>query len=414
MVEAWRGRLADRRIGLRLGRDNNRIFWGIFVDEAANGLVWSFLALYLAALGATSFQLGLALGLISCVQFVALLPSGWLAGHVGIRLVVLGGRSVTLLGLIGLVAGQRWWQAALGGTILVCGAIAWPAVSTAIAGNARDDAERTRSFRLCYTVGPSVALAATPALGGMLADAVALRAVFGAAIVLRLVAIGCFASVHWPERTPPSATQPRLSYRATLAHRPIRLLALLQVSTIFGLALGWVLAANYLRDVHGLSLGAIGRYGSLTAVGTVALGLLAGRLRWLRRPLAAVALGVVAMNGAFLLLLLGQGAWAFAPAFLLSGGYAAAWSLFYPAYGEVTPPALRTRAYALAELAPVLGKTAAPFLAGWLYAGAPRAPLVAALLLFLPILAATAWVGRALAGERSAGPQPATLAEEIA
>ena len=171
----WGGK-SRPRIGLRLGRDNGRIFWGVFVDEAANGLVWSFLALYLAALGASSFQLGVALGLISCAQFVALLPSGWLAGHLGIRLVVLGGRGLTLLGLIGLVAGQRWWQAAAGGTILVCGAIAWPAVSTAIAGNALDDAERTRAFRLCYTVGPSVALVATPALGGWLADAVALLA----------------------------------------------------------------------------------------------------------------------------------------------------------------------------------------------------------------------------------------------
>jgi MFS family permease len=328
--------------------------------------------------------------------------------------VVLGGRSVTLIGMVGLVAAQQWWQAALAGMILVCGAIAWPAVSTAIAGNARDDAERTRAFRLCYTVGPAVALAVTPALGGWLADAVALRAAFAAAVALRLVAIGLLASVHWPARLARAAGPTRITYRATLRQRPVRLLTILHFATIFGLALGWVLAPNYLRDVHDVSLGEIGRLASLPAIGSIVLGLLAGRLPRRLGSLAAVALAVVAMAGTFALLLIGQGAWAFAPAYLLGGGYAVAWSLFYPAYGEVTAPVFRTRVYALAELAPVLGKTAAPFLAGWLYAGTPRAPLVAALFLIVPILAAIGWVARAIAGARAIEAQPVALAEEPA
>jgi DHA1 family bicyclomycin/chloramphenicol resistance-like MFS transporter len=372
-MAAWREG-ARRRGGLRLGRDNGRIFWAVLLDEGANGLVWGFLAIYVAALGGTSPQVGLVLGVIGAAQLLALLPSGWLAGHVGARRVVLGGRSLTLVGLVLLGLSERWWEVAVGGIVLVCGAVAWPAVSTAIAGNARDDADRTRAFTLCYTVGPSVALLLTPAAGGYLADAVALRAVFFAAIALRIVAIVTMASVHWPPHRPegrrsarpPAATGSAAanSYRAALRQRPIRLLALLQLGTIFCLALGWCLAPNYLRDVHDVSLGTIGRLGSLTALGSIVLGLLAGRLPRLRRPLAAVALAVATMAGAFILLLIGGGPVAFALAYTLGGGYAVAWSLFYPAYGEVTPARFRTRAYALAELAPVLGKTLAPFVAG--------------------------------------------------
>ena len=39
-----------RRVGLRLGQDNGRIFWGVLIDEGASGLVFGFLALYAAAL----------------------------------------------------------------------------------------------------------------------------------------------------------------------------------------------------------------------------------------------------------------------------------------------------------------------------------------------------------------------------
>ena len=410
-MAAWRATVR-RRVGFGLGRDSGRIFWAVLIDEGASGFVWGFLAVYVAALGGSAPQVGLVLGLIGVAQLLALLPSGWLAGRFGSRAVVLGGRSLTLVGLAVLALSERWWQVAIGGTVVVCGSVAWPAVSSAIAGNAGDDAERTRAFTLCYTVGPSAALVVTPALGGMLADAVALRAVFLAAIALRIVAILTMATVDWPPPHPRAATEPPISYRATLGQRPIRLLAGLQFATIFGLALGWALAPNYLRDVHGVSLGALGRLGSLTALGSIVLGFVATRTPRLRRPLAAVALAVVSMAGAFGLLLTGGGSLAFGAAYLLGGGYAVAWSLFYPAYGEVTAPRFRTRAYALAELAPVLGKTVAPFVAGWLYAARPEVPLLAAILLTGPTLAAIAWVARAVGTDRPTGVQPASLAEE--
>ena len=416
-MAAWR-EWARRRLGLRLGRDNGRIFWAVLLDEGANGLVWGFLAIYVAALGGSSPEVGLVLGVIGAAQLLALLPSGWLAGHLGARRVVLGGRSLTLVGLVLLGLSERWWEVAVGGIVLVCGAVAWPAVSTAIAGNARDDADRTRAFTLCYTVGPSVALLLTPAAGGVLADAIALRAVFFAAIGVRIVAVLIMATVDWPppHPRPTAGSTASVSYRTALRQRPIRLLALLHFGTIFCLALGWSLAPNYLRDVHEVSLGAIGRLGSLTALGSIVLGLVAGRSPRLRRPLAAVALAVATMAGTFLLLLIGGGPVAFALGYLLGGGYAVAWSLFYPAYGEVTPPHFRTRAYALAELAPVLGKTLAPFAAGWLYAARPAAPLFVALLLAGPALLAIGWVARTIGAEKEkeAAAQVVALAEEAA
>jgi MFS family permease len=413
---AW---LARRGPGLRLGRDNERIFWGILVDEGASGLAWSFLAVYVAALGGSSGQVGLVLGAIGAAQLAALLPSGWLAGHVGTRTVVLGGRGLTLIGLLVLGLAQEWWQVGLGGIVMVVGAIAWPAVSATIAGNAGDGAERTRAFTLCYTVGPSVALLVTPAFGGWLADAVELRAIFVAAALLRAAAIVTLATVNWPPPHRPSArSEAPISYRATLAQRPIRLLTALHFATIFCLALGWALAPNYLRDVHDVSFGTLGRLGSLTALGSIALGLLAGRLpglpAGLMRSLAAVGLSVCAMAGAFGLLLAGVGTPAFAAAYLLGGGYAGAWSLFYPAYGEVTPARYRTRAYALAELAPVLGKTLAPFLSGWLYAFRPGAPLAAALLLIGPLLLGNALVGRAIRRARQVEAAPLVPVEDSA
>jgi hypothetical protein len=73
-------------------------------------------------------------------------------------------------------------------------------------------------------------------------------------------------------------------------------------------------------------------------------------------------------------------------AFLLRGGYNVAWSLYYAAFGDVTPPRLYGRAFVLSEFSGGVGLAVAPFLAGPLYAWQPAAPLAFAFVACLPLI----------------------------
>ncbi len=380
-----------------------RLFVAMLFNEGAIGLYITLWPLYIAELGASPPEIGLVLGYAGLIRLLTLLPSGVLSDRIPPRRLIFVTRCLAALGLALCGLAKEWWQLLPATTVFGAGVLAFPALSSMIAGMSAESAQRTRNFTLVYTVAPSVAFLITPALGGLIAELVNLRAtLFGAALLTGIAAV-ILATVQPPAVERSAA--PAVSYLAALRYRPILLVSLMMLGTITFLMLGWALVPNFLQEIHGLEFQTIGWLGSLGAGGSVMLSLLISRVRAFQSPFHGLALALASVIGGFTVLLLGGAIWAFALAYVLRGGFLVAWSVFYAAYGEVTPEKLRSRAFALAEILGSAGTTVAPFLAGWLYAVDPRLPLVLGLGAALPLLVAALGLGR-----RFHSPRPAPIA----
>lgn len=377
-----------------------RLFAGSLLNEGAVGFFFTLWPLYIASLGASPPEIGLVIGISGILRLLFLLPSSWLVDRASLRLLVAGMRGLAAVGFLLCAAVREWWQLFPGLLAVNAGVIAFPALSTLIAGLGREGEERTRYFTLIYTVAPSIATIVTPAAAGWLAERWGLRATLIAAGLTTAAAALVFATV----RIPPHATVTRGggSYRELLAERPILLVAGLMVTTIGGMMLGWVLAPNYLQEVHGISLERIGWLGSIAALGSTLLSLGVSRIRWLGDPFHTLLIAVAAVAGGFTLLLLGSDFRIFLVAYLLRGGFLVAWSAFYAVFGVVTREHLRSRVFALAEILGGLGTTVAPFVAGPLYEIDARLPLALGLGLSALLVIATRTVRNIIAQRQSA------------
>lgn len=391
------------KLSLGLGRDNTRIFLGMIFNEGGLGVYMTLWPIYIASLGASPPQIGLIIGLLGFARLVFLAPSGMLSDRIPPRRLIVLARSMAALGLLLLAFAQTWWHLIPGIMIMSAGTIAFPMLSNVIAENAGSGLARTRAFTLIYSVGPSGALLIAPPLGGLIAAGFGLRAIFVAAAALTAVSVVAFSTMA-PKPIAQQDGTP-VTYRRALADRPVRLLLLLQFATIFILTAGVTLVPNFLREVHGLTIDQIGWIGGCGAIGSALLGLTINRVRIFQRPLAGIALSVIAVGGMLVLLLISRNFWFFPVAYLLRGGFVVAWSTYYAALGEVTSDRLRGRVYALAELLAGAAMTGAPFVAGWLYDVTPTAPIIAGLLAIGPLLLAIGLAAQTLRPKEDPTPQ---------
>ncbi|MCX7624279.1 MAG: MFS transporter [Thermomicrobium sp.] len=369
-----------------------RLFVGSLLNEGAIGFFFTLWPLYIASLGASPAEIGLVIGTAGVLRLLFLLPASWLVDRVPLRLLIAGMRAVAAVGFALCALALEWWHLFPGIAAISLGVVAFPALSTLIASLAREGEERTRYFTLIYTVAPSIATIVTPAAAGWLAERWGLRTTLVAASISTALA----AAIFWTARVPADVAVARGhgSYRQLLATRPIVLSAALMVGTIGGIMLGWVLAPNYLQDIHGVGLERIGWLGSIAAVGSTALSFAVSRNRWLQDPFNTLVVATGAVVGGFVLLLLGSHFALFVLAYFLRGGFLVAWSAFYAVFGLITPAELRSRVFALAEILGGLGTTIAPFLAGPLYELDARLPIVLGLLCALVVMAATRLIQR--------------------
>jgi len=386
-----------KKPSLRLSRDNTRIFVAMSFNEGSFGVYQTLWPLYIAALGANPAQIGVVLGLSGILRLIALMPSGVASDHIPPRRLIVVARSMTALSIFLFAVATSWWQLIPMSILMAIGNIAFPSISSTIAEAAGPGRQRTRAFTLIYTVGPAFMLLLTPTIGGVVADLINLRAIFFVAAALMSTAVFFFSTI-----TPRPIQQhsgPPLTYRSTIAQRPILLLCLLEMATVFTLTLGVTLTPNFLQDVRGIGTGTIGILGSASGIGTIALWLISSRVRTFQHPLMAIALATAAVAGTLGILTVGQSILLYVLAYILRGGYPVAWSLFAAALGEVADERFRPRAFALAEIMGGTGYALAPFAAGWLYEVKPAAPLIVGFFLVLPLLLCMQLIHRAVRTE---------------
>ena len=362
--------------------------------EGSFGIYQTLWPLYIAALGATPPQVGLVMGVVGFSRLLTLAPSGILADHFPPRRIMVLGRMLTALGMLLIAVAQSWWQLIPIGLVLSAGSMAFPTILSTIAAGAGDGPDRTRTFTLINTVAPSSGLLLTPAIGGLIAATINLRSVFVVASILAAGAVVSFSTIS--PRPAPSREESNADYRTTLANRSITSILLFEMTTIFALTVGLALVPNFLQETRHVSAGLIGLFGSIGAAGSITLGLLIHRIRRFQHPFNALLLSVGAVGGSLLLLILGRSTFAFAFSYLLRGGFFVTWTLFEAALSVVSPPRLRARAYALAEIMSGAGYSLGPFVSGWLYGVRPDLPLYFGLGLTIAILASIPLAKRVL------------------
>ncbi len=375
-----------------LGHDGRIMFVGMATTQGAFGSYQTLWPLYIAALGATPSQIGLVLGVTGVIRLIALLPSGVLADRIGLKRSIVGGQAAMALALVAYAVVHAWWQLIPAGLILAMGTATFPSVLAKIAAIAGDGPDRSRRFTMINTVAPAIGLLLAPVVGGVIAAQISLRVVFIFAAILVTTAMVLFSGLSsGAERR---MTDTNASYQTTLRQPAILRWCLIEMSAIFCLALGMSFIPNYLHSVQGISDGVIGSFASLSAGGSMALGLLVNRVGYFRQPLHGIGLALASAALAFALVIVGNQLPFFVAAYVLLGGFFATWTLFESALGGVAAQRYHARAYAIAEILSGAGYALAPFLAGFLYELDPRAPLVGGLCLTMLLIIAMMTVMR--------------------
>lgn len=380
------------RLRLGLERDNKRIFWAAFFDEGAVGIYLTILPLYIASLGASPGQIGMVLGFAGLTRIAMLTMSSYITDRIPPRQLIALTRGLGIIGLAMLGLSTTWWFSLIGlivaGTVIV----SWPTISGIIAEDSRQGRQRMRAFTMIYTIAPSAALLIAPAGGGLIADSWGFQAVFFAAGALKFTALGIYSDIR--ERPLPE----NVGYQGSLLdvgrNHPVRMVCLFMFATIFIMTVAMILVPNYMQDVHSVNLSTIGWLGSISAIGSIVLGIGLNRISYLQKPQIILMIAVGAVGASVLILLLGNIYWLFGLAFFLRGGYMVAWSLFYAVLAEVTPAWLRTRVYVVAEILGESGYSLAPFVAGVMFGVLPALPLIAGLVAIVPLMVALLWLGR--------------------
>lgn len=390
------------RLGFGLERNAALLFWGLFFVSAAFGTSDRFKTLYIESLGASPAVIGIILGVAEAIRLSFLLAAGALSDRMkpSTMLRMRWGSVITAIVWLGAL---QWWMLLPAFISQATANFAWPAVSRVIDESGPPE-ERQRRFLLIFTVAPGVALLGAPVLGAVLAETFGLRSVFV------ILVLGCIASSLLFQMVRPKNDVRRPSsgsYREVLRHRPSLLICALTLLTTFVTHLGLTLAPNYLHNEAGLSYAAIGSFGALVAIGSIAAGLLLARMRRLRQTLdGALAVGCF-LPPVFALFLLDSSAVTAAVAFFLSGIASVVQQTYAPAISEVTPAAIRTRAYALIEAMVAGGVMFAGFAAGALYSFSPRLPFEVSLALAVLALVLTLLARRSIRSWKAAGsPMP--------
>jgi MFS family permease len=374
------------------------IFWGLLFLEATFGAYLSVWPLWIEHFGAPATVVGLVLGASGFIRILVLAPSAAIADRLGYRRAIVLCRLATAIGLMSAAFAVHWAQLIpmiIGGAI---GELVFPLIQVLVASQSGE--ERMRSFALVFTVGPSIALIASPLISGALVALFGLRAAFVFGAACTLISVYFLAQIREPEQAVLHGQSPGSSYREAVKDSGVRLIAALLFASIFTLSLGAAFIPVFLEDVRGMEPAAISAMSAIAAVGTATFGLTFARLTRLQQvPFVAVAFAVGTTAIGFVLFGASAAIGLIAVGFFLRGGLFSAWATLSAALGDMAPAAHRARSFAFCEMAGGLAFALGPIVAGPLYSRRETLPFEAAIVLaiiLVPILIASQRVAHRL------------------
>ncbi len=347
-------------------RDLKLMMISIFLWGVGEGMFIYLYPLYLAELGADAVTIGSIMSLTAVGLAAAHIPAGWLADRLGRKEVLAVGWIMATAAVLAmyLAPDLQWFTLGLV-LYMFTGYVMSPL--SAYVTEARGKLSVTRALTLnsaAYAAGTLF----SPALGGQIARALGLRAVFGIALIVLVLSTVVLLVMGRQPATIPQAGVNR--YRTLLTNPRFVGLMALSLGVAFAFQVGYPLAPNFLADVRGFDPGWVGMLGSFNALGITVLSMAAGH----RAP-RGVYLFAQALMAISLVILLSSGglAWV-ALAFFCRGSWNLARTMMNAQVGQVVDRPELGLAYGVAESVTALTLILGPLAAGFLYAGAPSRP----------------------------------------
>ncbi len=356
-----------------LSRDNRLIVISNFLWGSSEGLWIYIYPLYIKSLGADPAQIGLVISLALAAMSITFLPAGLLADRCSRRKIILSSYLLGGGGMVLIAMAQDWRQIIPGLLLYYASAFCLPAVNSYIA-----HASQGQDLNRTYTViqsAYSAGLILSPSVGGWVGEKSGMRFVFWLSLVL--ICLAGMVILRIAEQ--PVAPRERGWGLGPLAsNRRFLLLTILVGFLFFAFYIGWPLTPNYLEEIRGFPLSAIGSLATAQSLGGVVLALWLGRLARAHWGLIIAQFLVLVSYLLFLglpfPLLVGL-------AYFLRGGFMAIASLSSAQVGKVVEGGSMGLAFGLFITVRNLVTVPVPYLTGYLYTLQPEFPFIASALL---------------------------------
>ena len=358
-----------------LSRDNRLLAFAQFSWGLGEGLFIYIQPLYLKQLGADPLTIGSVLAAAALAAGLAHVPAGYLADRFGRKPVLVAGWSLGLVTCLGMFLARdlRFFVPALIAYTFT-GFVTAPIY--AYVSHARGAQSLQRAVTMvsaCYWGGSIT----SPALGGLIARLVELRAVYGVACVVFVVsALSVLLLTPQPRSEAPAGNW---RYAQLFGNRRFLGFLVLIFAALLAMQVGMPFAPNYVVEARGVDVAIVGLLGSANSLGTVTLNLLLGS-RLPRRGFL-LAQGIMALS-LFLLLASSGVAWLFV-VFFLRAGWHLARNMAMSQVGRVVNNEELGLAFGLTETTGALTTISGPLIAGVLYARNPALPFQSSLVLVL-------------------------------
>jgi MFS family permease len=336
------------------------LLWGL-----GEGMFIYFQPLYLHELGASPLAIGGIIGMAGLSLTFVHIPAGAVADHFGRKTIMTASWLIGTLATLLMFLAPSLSVFATGMVIYYTTAFVMAPMNSYVtaARGAWPAARALTTSSAAYSAGVILG----PVCGGLLGDAIGLRAVYGLATIVFVVSTGLILLIH-PQPTDPADETGR--YRALLANRALARLLGATFICMLGMYLYWPLTPNFLQTQRDVSLASIGLFGSFNGLGVVAFNLTLGRMA----PAPGFVLAQILVGISCLALWQGVGLPWYALGYFLAGGLRTARSLMTAMIDSVVERSQVGLAFGLSETVVSLMMVLAAPLAGALYSVRPSLP----------------------------------------
>jgi len=361
----------------RIGRNNQLFMLANFLFAFGTGLWLNLRPLYLADLGATPEQIGLALAIGGLSAGFMPIPAGIISDRFGPRRVIIFSWLVALLGAILSALAPTWQFATLG---IVVWSLTWaanPAVTSFVMPSMPAELRGEnleKAFSWVFRVWPFAMLFA-PAVGGWIANQWGIRTdlwIGGEAYLIALLVFFLTVEVRADK------TAKKFQFSELRKNRNYWILAGFFAALALVQQIGYSLLPNFLEDVGGFSQAQIGVLFSVSFLGAFMGNILVARVQ----PRAGFIVLMIASWVGMLLLLAPTQPFLAGIAFFLFGSLTTMWLIKAASSGRAVSSANQGIAFGLIESLSFLATSAAAGMAGVLYDATPAhsLPLIASTL----------------------------------
>jgi len=243
-------------------------FWGL-----GEGLFIYFQPIYLDQLGADPIQIGGMLGLAGLAYTVSHIPAGALSDTIGRKYIIV------LAWFVGVFSSLIMYLAT-SLSVFMFGFILYSFTGFVMAAlqsyitTAKGSWTVTRALTMTSAFGGIGAIIG-PVVGGQLAELFGLKAIYAIATGVFLLSATQILFLR-PQPVESADDGPR--YQNLFRNKTLAGFLLLVFIVLFGMYLSWPLTPIFLQEVRGVTVGSLGLFGSINALGVVILSLILGRL----------------------------------------------------------------------------------------------------------------------------------------